>query len=42
MGNEYFDQDERRFILTGRKTKRRFRLGDSVTVQLMLVDIGQK
>lgn len=42
LGHEYFDLDERRFTLTGRKTKRRFRLGDSVTVQLMRVDIEQK
>lgn len=42
LGNEYFDLNERNFTLTGRKTKRRFRLGDSVTVQVKRVDMEEK
>ena len=42
LGNEYFDLDENNFTLTGRKTKRCFRLGDLITVQVMRVDMEQK
>lgn len=42
LGNEYFDWNEKNFTLTGRRTKRRFRLGDLVKVKLVHVSRLQK
>ena len=42
LGNEYFDWNEQVLSLTGRKTKRKFSLGDLVTVQLERIDQEQK
>ena len=42
LGDEYFDYNEEQLNLTGRRTKRKFVLGDLVTVRLEQIDQVQK
>lgn len=38
MDDDYYIFDEKRYCLTGRKTKKRYRLGDKVTIKVVRVD----
>jgi ribonuclease R len=38
MDDDYYIFDEKRYALTGRKTKKRYRLGDKVTIKVVRVD----
>ena len=38
LEDDYYTFDEKQFSLTGRSTRRRYRLGDKVTVQVSRVD----
>ena len=38
MDDDYYIFDEKRYALTGRKTKKRYRLGDKVTIRVVRVD----
>ncbi|MBI4547217.1 MAG: ribonuclease R, partial [Ignavibacteriae bacterium] len=38
MEDDYYVYDEKRYALIGRRTKKRYRLGDKVTVQVVRVD----
>ena len=39
LGNDYYQFDSTRHQLTGERTKRRFRLGDRVSVRLVRADL---
>jgi len=38
MEDDYYVFDEKRYSLTGRRTKKRYRLGDKVNIQVARVD----
>jgi ribonuclease R len=38
MEDDYYVFDEKRYSMTGRRTKKRYRLGDKVTIQVVRVD----
>lgn len=42
MGNDYYEFDERKVLLMGRRTGKRFNLGDILSVRLLRVDIEQR
>jgi ribonuclease R len=42
MEDDYYSYDEKHYALTGRRTKRRYRLGDKVTVQVVRVDSEER
>ena len=38
LGDDYYTFDEKRYALIGRRSKKRFRLGDRVEIQVVRVD----
>lgn len=42
LGDDYYVYDEKNYALIGRRTKKRYRLGDEVTVQVVRVDIEDR
>jgi ribonuclease R len=42
MDDDYYIYDEKRYALTGRKTKKRYRLGDKVTIRVARVDTEER
>lgn len=42
LGNDYFDLDEKNHCLVGRKTKKRYTLGDPITVRVVRCDLEQR
>ena len=38
LENDYYVYDQKQYQLVGRRTKRRYRLGDAVTVKVVRVD----
>jgi len=42
LGDDYFDYDERRYRLIGRRTKKTFTLGDSVRVKLIAARVAER
>jgi ribonuclease R len=42
LGDDYYVYDEKNYALIGRRTKKRYRLGDRITVQVVRVDIEDR
>ena len=42
LKDDYYIYDEKKYTLTGKKKKRKFRFGDSITVQIVNTDIDRK
>jgi ribonuclease R len=42
LGDDYYLYDEKNYSLIGRRTRKRYRLGDKITVQVMRVDIEDR
>jgi ribonuclease R len=42
LGDDYYVYDEKNYALTGRRTRKRYRLGDKIAVQVMRVDIEDR
>ena len=42
LGDDYYVYDEKNYALIGRRTKKRYRLGDKVNVQVVRVDIEDR
>jgi ribonuclease R len=42
IGDDYYEHDEKHYSLVGRRTGRRFRLGDSITVKVVRVNVENR
>ena len=42
IGDDYYEHDEKHYSLVGRRTGRRFRLGDSITVKVVSVNVENR
>jgi len=42
LGDDYYTYDEKNYTLVGRRTKKRYRLGDKITVQVVRVDLEDR
>lgn len=42
IGNDYYEHDEKHYSLVGRRSGRRFRLGDQISVRVVRVDVENR
>jgi ribonuclease R len=42
LGNDFFSYDEKNYCLTGRKTHKKYQLGDEITVKVVKANLEKK